>query len=125
MSGSSLLLDTNAFIYFFEGRQSVARLVAQAPTICFSPISEIELLSSAQLSQSEILQIKAFLALCERIDLTSEVVALTIRIRREYKLKIPDAIVAASALVAGVPLVTADAEFKKIEALNLITDILT
>ncbi|MCB8985056.1 MAG: PIN domain-containing protein [Ardenticatenaceae bacterium] len=68
---------------------------------------------------------KRFLALCERIDLTSEVVALTIRIRREYKLKIPDAIVAASALVAGVPLVTADAEFKKIEALNLITDILT
>jgi len=125
MSGSSLLLDTNAFISFFEGRQSVARLVAQAPVIGYSPISEIELLSSAQLSQGEILQIKAFLALCERIDLTSEVVALTIRIRREYKLKIPDAIVAASALVAGVPLVTADVEFKKIEALNLITDILT
>ncbi|MBK8989388.1 MAG: type II toxin-antitoxin system VapC family toxin [Chloroflexi bacterium] len=125
MSGSSLLLDTNAFIYFFEGRRSVTQLVAQAPIVYYCPISEIELLSSSRLSQPEILQIKAFLALCERIDLSSEVVALTIRIRREYKQKIPDAIVAASALFAGVPLVTADADFKNIDVLNLITDILS
>ncbi|MFO7679946.1 MAG: type II toxin-antitoxin system VapC family toxin [Chloroflexota bacterium] len=125
MSGSDLLLDTNAFIYFFEGRQSIARLLAQAPLVYYSPISEIELLSASQLSQAEIRQIKSFLSLCDRIDLSPEVVAQAVHIRRDYKQRIPDAIIAASALVVGVPLVTADQDFQKIKALSLITDILT
>ncbi len=63
MSGNDFLLDTNAFIYFFEGRPRITDLVSQAEIIFYSPISEIELLSAAHLSQSEIGQIKQFLSL--------------------------------------------------------------
>jgi len=45
-------------------------------------------------------------------------------LRRLYKQKIPDAIIAASAVAVTVPLVTADRGFQKIESLHLITDIL-
>lgn len=124
MSGSNLLLDTNAFIYFFEGRRRIADLVAQTNIIYYSPISEIELLSASHLSQTEIGQIKQFLFMCVRVEISPDVVAQTIQIRRLYKQKIPDAIIAASAVIVNVPLVTADTGFQKVESLHLITDIL-
>ncbi|MBO5690919.1 MAG: PIN domain-containing protein, partial [Spirochaetaceae bacterium] len=38
---------------------------------------------------------------------------------RFYKIKLPDAIVAATAISYNVPLLTADKEFNKIKGLNL------
>lgn len=90
MSGESLLLDTNAFIYFFEGRSRIAERVLLADAICYSAVTEIELLSAPRLLQ----------------------------------IKTPDAIIAASAEVLGLPLVTADTRFVKVPNLRLITDIL-
>jgi predicted nucleic acid-binding protein len=46
VNGDKIFLDTNAFIYFFEGRGKITELVVQTPTIYFSVISEIELLSA-------------------------------------------------------------------------------
>ena len=40
-------------------------------------------------------------------------------LRRIYKTKLPDAIIAATAMVHGLPLITADVGFKKIEGLRL------
>jgi predicted nucleic acid-binding protein len=54
MSGNKLFLDTNAFIYFFEGRNKVTELVVQTPEIYYSVISEIELLSAKHLTENEI-----------------------------------------------------------------------
>lgn len=124
MNGSKILLDTNAFIYFFEGRSKITNLVVNTPEIYFSAISEIELLSATRLTQSEIDSIKAFLSLCQRVELTSEIIEQTITIRRQYHFKIPDAIVAASALHLKTPLATADTEFQKVAGLILISDIL-
>ncbi len=56
--------------------------------------------------------------------MSPDVIAQTIQIRRLYKQKIPDAIIAASAIVVNVPLVMADIDFQKVESLQLITDIL-
>lgn len=63
MSGSKIFLDTNAFIYFFEGREKIKTLVLEASEIYYSPISEVELLSAAHLNDAEIKQIKSFLLL--------------------------------------------------------------
>jgi predicted nucleic acid-binding protein len=125
VNGNKILLDTNAFIYFFEGQSKITNLVVNTPEIYFSAISEIELLSASHLTQSEMDSIKAFLSLCQRVELTSEVIDQTIRIRRQYRFKIPDAVIAASALHLQIPLVSADTDFKKIAALTLISDILT
>ncbi|WP_434981603.1 PIN domain-containing protein [Daejeonia sp. YH14] len=44
----------------------------------------------------------------------------TIRLKRKYNIKLPDAIIASTSLVYGIPLVTADKGFSKIEELDLI-----
>ncbi|WP_084163984.1 PIN domain-containing protein [Olivibacter sitiensis] len=44
----------------------------------------------------------------------------TIQIKRKYKIKLPDTIIASTSLVYGVPLVTADKGFSKLEELDLI-----
>jgi len=124
VSGNKILLDTNAFIYFFEGKQRITNLVVNTPEIYFSAISEIELLSSNHLTQSEADEIKNFLALCHRVELTSAIIEQAIMIRRQYNFKIPDAIIAASAIYLEMPLVSADTHFRKAVALTLISDIL-
>lgn len=124
MNGTRILLDTNAFIYFFEGGDKITNLVVSTPEIFFSAISEIELLSAAHLTQDEIESIKKFLSLCHRVEITSEIINQTIAIRRQYHLKIPDAVIAASALYLDAALVSADKDFHEITGLTLISDIL-
>lgn len=125
MNGNKILLDTNAFIYFFEGRSTITDLVVNTPEIYFSAISEIELLSATHLTATEIDSIKAFLLLCQRVELTTDIIDQTIMICRQYRFKVPDAIIAASALHLKIPLVSADTDFQKVTGLTLISDILT
>jgi predicted nucleic acid-binding protein len=124
VSGSNILLDTNAFIYYFEGRSKITELVVNATRMCYSPISEIELLSATSLSLNQLEQIKAFLLLCERIDLSATVVAEAILVRRDYRFKTPDAVIAGTALDQKITLVSADAAFSRVVGLTLISDIL-
>jgi predicted nucleic acid-binding protein len=124
VSGSNILLDTNAFIYYFEGRSKITELVVNATRMCYSPISEIELLSATSLSLNQLEQIKAFLLLCERIDLSTTVVAEAILVRRDYRFKTPDAVIAGTALDQKITLVSADAAFSRVVGLTLISDIL-
>lgn len=125
MNGNKILLDTNAFIYFFEGRSTITDLVVNTPEIYFSAISEIELLSATHLTPDELASIKAFLLLCQKVELTTDIIDETIRIRRQYRIKVPDAIIGASALYLKIPLVSADTDFQKVTGLTLISDILT
>ena len=124
MSGSNILLDTNAFIYYFEGRSKITELVVNATRMCYSPISEIELLSATSLSLNQLEQIKAFLLLYERIDLSTTVVAEAILVRRDYRFKTPDAVIAGTELDQKITLVSADAAFSRVVGLTLISDIL-
>ena len=125
MNGDRLLLDTNAFIYFFEGRRKITDLVIQTPVIYYSVISKIELLSSSHLSADEVAQIQNFLALCQQVNLNAKIIDQTIALRQSYRFKIPDAIIIASALNLNVPLASADTAFRKASGLTLVTDILT
>jgi len=43
---------------------------------------------------------------------------LTIKLRRRYSLKLPDAIIAATALSLEIPLLTADKDFAKIKEID-------
>jgi predicted nucleic acid-binding protein len=76
------------------------------------------------LNESEIASIKAFLSLCHRVELTSEIIEQTVKIRRQHGFKIPDAIIASSAICLGMPLVSADAHFEKISEITVLSDIL-
>ena len=95
MSGSKVLFDTNLFLYFFSGNENSKELVAVS-SIYFSVVTEIELLSFRSLSEDESQRITSFLKLHNRVELSDEIVSATIEIRKQYGLKIPDAIIAAT-----------------------------
>ncbi|NCS90004.1 MAG: hypothetical protein COW71_13430 [Ignavibacteriales bacterium CG18_big_fil_WC_8_21_14_2_50_31_20] len=46
---------------------------------------------------------------------------IIIKLRKKYRLKLPDAIICASAASLGIPLVSNDKIFEKVEVLKLIT----
>jgi hypothetical protein len=54
------------------------------------------------------------------MDLERGIKNLTIEIKIKYKLKIPDAIIAASAQYYNLPLITADKAFRKLKDQNIV-----
>lgn len=99
------LLDTNIVLYHLGGRLAEP---IPAGEHAVSVITELELLSWDQLDAASEAAIRAFLDAVERIDLTEVVRATAIQLRRKSGLKLPDAIVAASAIASGATLLSAD-----------------
>jgi len=119
MNGTSLLCDTNILLYLLSGDKTVTELLNQKK-IFISVITEIELLTFKKLATSEKKLIEALLSECTIIGLSEEIKKKTIEIRLFNKLKIPDAIIAATADYLKTPLVSADKQFKQLEDINLI-----
>ncbi|MFN4256524.1 MAG: PIN domain-containing protein [Saprospiraceae bacterium] len=57
---------------------------------------------------------------CQIVELAPSVKELAIEIRKAHGLKLPDAIIAASALHLNLPLVSADKVFNRIDDLNFV-----
>lgn len=117
MNGTNYLADTNALIYLLNGNQCMSNYLQK--NLYVSVISEMELLSYAGITPDEEMQIKSFLNDCNEVTLTNEIKDKTIEIRKKYKTKLPDAIIAASAIVKNIPLITADKGFCQISNLTL------
>ena len=117
MNGINFVTDTNALIYLLNGNTCMTPYLDK--NLSYSVISEMELLSYSGITESEENSIKSLLKECEEVALSAEIKEKTIEIRKKYKTKLPDAIVAASAIVSGLPLITADKGFNQIVELNL------
>ena len=117
MNGIDFVADTNALIYLLNGNSCMLPFLNK--NLAFSVISEMELLSFSGISEAEENNIKALLNDCEEISLLKDVKEKAIELRKKYKTKLPDAIVAASAIVNNLPLITADKGFNQIQEMNL------
>nr|VFK02440.1 MAG: hypothetical protein BECKLFY1418A_GA0070994_11982 [Candidatus Kentron sp. LFY] len=116
MSGVSHLLDTNIVIGLLKGDPASVALAKRAKLrldqCAVSQITRMELLSFPQITRDEERRIDAFLAACHVCGLDERTEQKAIRLRRLTTLKLPDAIVAASALVQGATLSTLDQRMK-------------
>jgi predicted nucleic acid-binding protein len=112
------LLDTNIALYLLQGR--LARPLPAA-RYGISVISEIEMLAWPSLMPEEERAIRAFIADVTVCDLSREVRGRTVRIRRETGLKLPDAVICATALVWGATLWSNDTRFRRVADLVLKT----
>jgi predicted nucleic acid-binding protein len=119
MSGNRLFLDTNILLYLLQGDETLVE-VLDKKQIYISFVTQLELLSFPGLSKKDTKVIDELLKECVIIDINSEIKNLTISYRKKYKLKLPDSIIAASSLYLDIPLISADADFKIIDELNLI-----
>lgn len=123
---SEYLWDTNTVIYFLQrqfpllAEQKVdAILAANKPDI--SVITEIELLSWRLAAEDDINTINIFLSGSQIHQLDNDVKLQTIEIRKQTRLKLPDAIIAGTAIVYNKTLITRNtADFKKIPNLKTL-----
>jgi tRNA(fMet)-specific endonuclease VapC len=122
MSGNRYLLDTNAIVALLQGSSQLTQLLQNADWIGISVISKIEFLAFSGLSQADRQLFQQFLQRVEIIGLgasESGLIENIIEIRQQYRLKLPDAVIAAMAIHNSASLVTADQEFAKVGILNV------
>lgn len=119
MNGNRLFVDTNILLYFLKGDSEVIEMISDKDLL-ISFITELELLSFPIVASGSEKSIKGLLKNCSIIDLSQEIKDLTIEFRRKSKLKLPDAIIAATAYYHKLPLLTSDKQFRKVEELNII-----
>jgi hypothetical protein len=104
------LYDTNIFIYYLAGESTVDSFFAEKflnlHDILISPIVRIELLSFSGLLSEEEQEIEDLLSQFSSVPLLREIEDLTIQLKRQYKIKLPDAIIAATSLNKNAVLVT-------------------
>jgi predicted nucleic acid-binding protein len=117
------LLDTNVIIDFFNAKlpeKAKKILLDNDPLI--SVITRIELFATTKITEIEKSKLESFIAYAKIFDSINEtIVSSTIYIRQNYRLKLPDAIIAATAITYDLTLLTRNnADFNKIEGLKLL-----
>jgi predicted nucleic acid-binding protein len=85
-----------------------------------SIITEMELLSCKSITVKEKQLIKNFLADFIVVNINDEIRDQTIEIKKHSNLKLPDSIIAATAIILNIPFVTSDKQFRTITNLNLV-----
>jgi predicted nucleic acid-binding protein len=110
-----IFLDTNVVLYFLGGR-----LVNPLPSgqYFISLITEIELLSYPSLSLEEETQIVDFLNKITVVGVDNNIKNLTIKFRKQYRLRLPDAIIVATAKSLNAILFTNDVRLANLTEIN-------
>jgi predicted nucleic acid-binding protein len=118
------LLDSNVIIGYLAGRipasgmKTVSAIVDQTPHI--SVISQIEVLRYNDTPENEAI-LAGFISSSVIHSLSTSVVRRTIELCKQSKIRLPDAIIAATALTENYILVTRNIEdFKHIPGLELL-----
>lgn len=110
MNGSKYLLDTCFVLGLYNSNsEALQRMIGVSLNDCtVSVISEMELLGYAHLSEHDEQEMIAFLNRVHIFALENRVKNKTIELRKRHKIKLPDAIVLATALTYKLELLSLD-----------------
>lgn len=124
--GIKYIWDTNTVIYYLQqqfppsAEKFMDELIGQTRPV-ISAITEIELLCWKSENQNDLKILQSFINDALVIELEQPIKFKTADIRKKHKVKLPDAIIAATALVYELILISRNVvDFKKIERLELI-----
>lgn len=116
------LLDTNTVIYYINNslpNGAVELVESSIPAISF--ITRIELLAWPQLQIPEELKFSRFIEDANIYSCSESIILQTIAVKKQYKLKLPDAIIAATAIVNNLTLISRNLkDFDKVSDLQVI-----
>ena len=124
--GVKYLWDTNTAIYYLQqqfpssAEQFIdSTLSDSSPAI--SAITEIELLCWKTATEKDLEVLHNFINDSLVFELEKDIKLKTADIRKAHKIKLPDAIIAATALIHNLTLLTRNVnDFKNIDGINLI-----
>ena len=124
-NAENYLLDSNTVIDYLEGKMPVRALEEMDKIIDqkakISVITQMEILGWFGATSVQLNLLNEFVADAIVFDLTPEMINRTIKIRQQYKIKLPDAIIAATALVYDLNLLSLNIrDFKNIDGLKII-----
>jgi predicted nucleic acid-binding protein len=108
------LIDTNILIYHFanhipvNAQETIDKLFKNHFNV--SVIAKIEFLGWKNFNDKQLKKAKEFLDFATAINLSKPIVDRTIKIKQDYNIKLPDAVIAATALSKKMTLVTRNAE---------------
>ncbi|NLX25870.1 MAG: type II toxin-antitoxin system VapC family toxin [Lentisphaerae bacterium] len=124
MSGRRYFLDTNAIVQLLSGNPSILELLSDAEYIATSIICEIEFFSFTDLTEEDRVLFEKFTRKVEIIDLRSvdtDTKEQIYRLRSAKKLKLPDAVIVATASVNECILLTADKKLLNVPDINVLS----
>ncbi|QQL48846.1 PIN domain-containing protein [Mucilaginibacter ginkgonis] len=117
MNGNSAIIDSNILIYFLIGKVGVQKFFRKYEC-AFSFISELEVLSGA--NGEDLLKAKNVIAEYRVIEYLPAIRDIVIDIRSKKKIKLADAIIAATAIYLKYPLISSDKGFFGIDGLDFV-----
>lgn len=124
--GVNYLWDINTVIYYlqqqfpFQAEQFIDSLLAKEHP-CLSAITEIELLCWKTATEQDIAVVHHFINDSLIIELERPIKFKTADIRKQHSIKLPDAIIAATAIIYDLTLVTRNTkDFKSISGLYTV-----
>jgi len=121
--GKEYLIDTNSVIDYLDNKlPEQANDLIDSIDSKISVITRMELLAWPGASEQQTLILNEFISASEVFALEEPVILNAIEIRKAYKTKLPDAIIAATALVNKLTIITRNTkDFDKIEGLEVLT----
>lgn len=124
--GVKYLWDTNTAIYYLQqqfshsAEQFIDSTLSNS-SLAISAITEIELLCWKTAIEKDLEVLQNFINDSLVFELEKDIKLKTAEIRKAHKIKLPDAVIAATALVHDLILLTRNvSDFKNIDGLNLI-----
>lgn len=115
-----VVIDTNVLIGWYKTGVITDNNDLTSVTPVFSIVTKIEALGFQEITNSEIKAISKMLDTGELVYMDNDIAQQTINLRQKHKIKTPDAIIAATALVNDSELWTANtSDFSSIDGLKL------
>jgi len=100
--------------------ETLERWFREGNSLFVPTIVKIEVLSLPEITEQQVRDYSLFLNSFISVSLNDEIVRETAFLRRQYKLELPDAGIAATALHYRVPLVTRDKLLQRVREINVI-----
>ena len=116
------LLDSNTLIYASQpdARFAVCRQWIEREQVAISAVSRVEVLGFHNLTQTDAEFLATVLRFVPQLPVTDAVLDRAVLIRKQFRLKTPDAIITATALEHDLALITADQGFQRVAGLIVI-----
>ena len=114
MRSERVAIDTNVLLYILGGDKDLNELLKGRDVVA-SVMVRMEALVYHGADKEHLAQVQRFLDRCELEEIHRSVHERAVDLRLRYKLKLPDAIIAATAIHLAIPLITADKTFAKLQ----------
>ncbi len=114
MVAKDLLVDTNVLIHHWDGDARTTSILDGA-MLHISFVTEIEILGFHGYSAHERAKVTADMATIRITDIDAGIKSTAIGLCARYRMKPADALIAATAIRLGIPLVTEDKHFKRLK----------